>query len=70
MLVLENGDMYTVELEKVLAMAVAAVAEEAQVQPDHVIVRSFKEIQKSSLEKYIEDHQISYKKYQLEDQIV
>lgn len=55
------------ELEKVLAMAVAAVAEENRVEPRHVTVRSFKEIQKSSLEKYIEDSNISYHKYQLED---
>lgn len=55
------------ELEKVLAMAVAAVAEENGAEPKHVTIRSFKEIQKSSLEKYIEDNNISYSKYQLED---
>ena len=55
------------ELEKVLAMAVAAVAEENEVEPKHVTVRSFKEIQKSSLEKFIEDNNITYHKYQLED---
>lgn len=55
------------EIEKVLAMAIAAVAEENGVELKQVIVRSFKEIQKSSLEKYIEDNQISYHKYQLED---
>lgn len=54
------------ELEKVLAMAVAAVAEENGVELKHVTVRSFKEIQKSSLEKFIEDNNISYQKYQLE----
>ena len=54
------------ELEKVLAMAVAAVAEENGVEPKRVVVRSFKEIQKSSLEKFIEDNHISYQKYQLE----
>ena len=56
------------ELEKVLAMAVAAVAEENGVEPKRVVVRSFKEIQKSSLEKFIEDNHISYQKYQLEGQ--
>ncbi len=56
------------EIEKVLAMAVAAVAEGSGIEPKHVVVRSFKEIQKSSLEKYIEDHQIAYQKYQLEGQ--
>lgn len=55
------------EIEKVLAMAVAAVAEENGTEPKKVVVRSFKEIQKSSLEKYIEDNKISYHKYQLED---
>ena len=54
------------EIEKVLAMAVAAVAEENGVEPKHVTVHSFKEIQKSSLEKFIEDNKISYQKYQLE----
>ena len=58
------------ELEKILAMAVAAVAEECHVQPEHVVVRSFKEIQKSSLEQYIEENHISYQKYQLEDPII
>ena len=53
------------EIEKVLAMAVAAVAEENGIEPKHVVVRSFKEIQKSSLEKYIEDNHIAYQKYQL-----
>ena len=56
------------EIEKVLAMAVAAVAEENGIEPRHVVVRSFKEIQKSSLEKYIEDNRIAYQKYQLEGQ--
>ena len=55
------------EIEKILAMAVAAVAEENGVEPKRVTVRSFKEIQKSSLEKFIEDNNISYHKYQLED---
>ena len=53
--------------DKILAMAVAAIAEECGTTPRRVIVRSFREIQKSSLQKYIEDHQIVYHKYQLED---
>jgi hypothetical protein len=55
------------EIEKVLAMAVAAVAEENGVEPKRVTVRFFKEVQKSSLEKFIEDNHISYHKYRLED---
>ena len=53
------------EIERVLAMAVAAVAEENGIETKRVVVRSFKEIQKSSLEKYIEDNHIAYQKYQL-----
>ena len=55
------------DIEKVLAMAVAVVAEENGVEIKRVVVRSFKEIQKSSLEKYIEENHIAYHKYQLED---
>lgn len=58
------------EAEKVLAMAVAAAAEENGIEPKRVVVRSFKENQKSSLEQYIEDNQITYHKYQLEDERV
>ena len=53
------------ELEQVLVMAVAAIAEENGVDVDHVVVRSFKEVSKSSLEQYIEDNEIFYHKYQL-----
>ena len=56
------------EIERILAMAVAAVAEENEIAPEEVTVRSFKEIRKSSLQQYIEDNHISYHKYQLEDQ--
>ena len=55
------------ELEKIVAMAVAAVAEENGIEPKRVVVRSFREIHKSSLAQFIEDNQISYHKYQLED---
>ena len=55
------------ETEKILAMAVAAIAEESGTDPKKVIVRSFKEIKKSSLEKYIEENHLEYHKYQLGD---
>ena len=54
------------DMETILAMAVAAVAEENGVSPEYVTVRSLREIEKSSLEKYIEENGISYQKYQLE----
>ena len=55
------------ETEKILAMAVAAIAEENGVDIKHVVVYSFKEIQDSSLQKYISENNISYHKYQLGD---
>ena len=54
------------EMEKIIAMAVACIAEENGLKPKHVKVLSFGEVQKSSLEEFIEEHNISYKKYQLE----
>ena len=56
-----------IDIKRVLAMAVACVCEEKGIDQRRIIVRSFQEIQKSSLQKYIEDHHISYHKYQLED---
>lgn len=53
------------EQEKIVAMAVACIAEENGVDIDHVAVRSFREVKKSSLEQYIADNNISYHKYQL-----
>ncbi len=49
----------------IVAMAVACIAEENGVDTKHVVVRSFKEVQKSGLEQYIADKGISYHKYQL-----
>ena len=49
----------------IVAMAVAAIAEECKVEPKRVNVLSFKEEQKSSLTRYIEENRIPYHKYQL-----
>ena len=54
------------ETEKIIAMAVAAIAEENGVEPKRVVVLSFREVQKSSLHKYIESNNIPYAKFQLE----
>ena len=53
--------------EQIIVMAVAAIAEENGTDPKHVIVRSIREVQKSGLEKYIEENHITYHKYRLED---
>ena len=49
----------------IVAMAVACIAEENGVDTNRVVVRSFREVPKSSLEQYISDKGISYHKYQL-----
>lgn len=53
--------------ETIMAMAIAAVAEELSTEFHRIKVLSFKEVEKSSLEKYIEENQISFKKYRLGD---
>ncbi len=54
-------------IEKIVAMAVAAVAEEMQTEANLIRVVSWREIQKSPLAQYISDCGIDYKKYQLGD---
>lgn len=54
--------------KQIAAMAIAAIAEEMDEDIDNLRVVSFKEVQKSSLEKYLEEHQIIFNKYQLGDE--
>lgn len=54
-----------ISVEQIVAMAVAAIAEETQEEIQNLRVVSFREIRKSSLAQYIADHHITYKKYQL-----
>ena len=49
----------------IVAMAVACIAEENSVDTKNVVVRNFREVQKTSLEQFIADNGISYHKYQL-----
>lgn len=51
--------------EELIAMAVAVISEQCGVNPKYVVVRSFHEVKKSSLEQFIEDFHIPYQKYQL-----
>lgn len=53
------------EIETVLAMAVAAIAEESNNDISHITVKCIKEVKKSDLEQYITDNKITYHKYQL-----
>ena len=53
--------------EAIVAMAIAAIAEESGADMKNIRVRSFRKIGKSELEEYIEECGITYKKYQLGD---
>ena len=53
------------EKEQIIAMAVAAVTEELKINTKRIRVLSFKEVEKSSLEKFIEEKAIHFEKYQL-----
>ena len=53
--------------DEVIAMSVAAIAEELKTDIKRIRVKSFKEVEKSNLEKYIEEKSIRYRKYQLGD---
>ena len=51
--------------EQIALMAVAVIAEEEKMDVSALRIVSFREVHKSSLEQYIEDHGIKYKKYRL-----
>jgi hypothetical protein len=53
--------------EMIAAMAVAVIAEESGITADRLRIVSFKKVKQSPLEAYIEENNISYKKYQLGD---
>lgn len=56
--------------EEIVAMAVAAIAEETGNAPSDLRVVSFRELGESSLQKYIRENNISYKKYSLEEELL
>lgn len=55
------------EIEKIAAMAIAAIMEETKSDAFNIRIKSFIEIPKSSLQQYIADHNIKYHKYRLGD---
>ena len=55
--------------EEIIAMAVAAIAEETGTDARDLRVTSFKEVQQSPLAQYVSDNNIAYKKYTLEDEL-
>ena len=62
-----KGGNERMEKEQIVAMAVAAIAEETQTDASAIRVVSFREVQRNALEQYLSDYHIEYKKYQLGD---
>jgi ribosomal protein L15E len=56
--------------EEIVAMAIAAIAEESGTDAKNLRVVSFREIGESALDKYVRENNIAYRKYQLEDELV
>lgn len=56
--------------KQIAAMAIACIAEELGTEVKHLRVVSFREVAKSSLEDYISKNNITYKKYQLGDELL
>lgn len=54
--------------KKIIAMAVAAIAEETGEDIRALKVVSFKKVEKSGLAQYLEKNHINYTKYQLGDE--
>ena len=55
--------------EEIVAMAVAAIAEETGTDAKNIRVKSFREMSLSPLQRYIHENNITYKKYTLEDEL-
>ena len=55
------------EKEEIVAMAVAAIAEELKTEIHRIRIISFKEVEKSNLEKFLEEKSIHFEKYHLGD---
>lgn len=53
--------------DEIITMAIAAIAEELGTDVKKIRVKSFSEVQKSDLEKYVEENHINYTKFSLEE---
>lgn len=55
--------------EEIIAMAIAAIAEETGTDAKNLRVVSFREVKQSPLMQYVADRKINYKRYELEDEL-
>ena len=62
-------DEQTMDMDELVAMAVAAVAENMRQDIRRIRVMSFREVFPSSLENYLAERRISFKRYELKDEL-
>ncbi len=62
-------DKQTLDMDEVVAMAVAAVAEDLRQDIKRIRVVSFREVFPSPLENYLAEKKISFKRYELKDEL-
>jgi hypothetical protein len=62
-------DKQTLDMDEVVAMAVAAVAEDLRQDIKRIRVVSFREVFPSPLENYLAERKISFKRYELKDEL-
>ena len=61
-------DEQTLDMDELVAMAVAAVAEDMRTDAKRIRVVSFREIFPGPLENYLAERKISFKRYELMDE--
>lgn len=62
-------DEQTMDMDELVAMAVAAVAEDMRTDAKRIRVVSFREIFPGPLENYLAERKISFKRYELKDEL-
>lgn len=62
-------DEQTMDMDELVAMAVAAVAEDMRTDAKRIRVVSFREIFPAPLENYLAERKISFKRYELKDEL-
>ena len=62
-------DEQIMDMDELVAMAVAAVAEDMRTDAKRIRVVSFREIFPGPLEKYLAERKISFKRYELKDEL-
>ena len=62
-------DEETLDMDELVAMAVAAVAEDMRTDMTRIRVVNFHEVLPSPLERYLVERRISFRRYELKDEL-